>query len=150
MFDKILIANRGEIACRVIKTARKMGIKTVAIYSDADKQALWAEASSLEICEVAVLQIARAKKRGPCQTATTPGIGKGYVSDGKRIFHHSQATGSRTNAARKRQFLPESVSRLISAKYGNGFGPSYLRVADYIWKRSSSNVDINSQQCLII
>ena len=39
MFDKILIANRGEIACRVIKTARKMGIKTVAVYSDADKDA---------------------------------------------------------------------------------------------------------------
>ncbi len=40
MFEKILIANRGEIACRVIKTARKMGIKTVAVYSDADRQAL--------------------------------------------------------------------------------------------------------------
>ncbi|MCI2394157.1 acetyl/propionyl/methylcrotonyl-CoA carboxylase subunit alpha [Aliiroseovarius sediminis] len=40
MFKKILIANRGEIACRVIKTARKMGIQTVAIYSDADKHAL--------------------------------------------------------------------------------------------------------------
>ncbi len=40
MFNKILIANRGEIACRVIKTARKMGIGTVAIYSDADKNAL--------------------------------------------------------------------------------------------------------------
>ncbi len=40
MFKKILIANRGEIACRVIKTARKMGIATVAIYSDADAQAL--------------------------------------------------------------------------------------------------------------
>jgi len=40
MFKKILIANRGEIACRVIKTARKMGIQTVAIYSDADKNAL--------------------------------------------------------------------------------------------------------------
>ena len=40
MFNKILIANRGEIACRVIKTARKMGIKTVAIYSDADRNAL--------------------------------------------------------------------------------------------------------------
>tara|TARA_R110002110_G_scaffold20396_9_gene82890 strand:- start:996 stop:3041 length:2046 start_codon:yes stop_codon:yes gene_type:complete len=40
MFNKILIANRGEIACRVIKTARKMGITTVAIYSDADAQAL--------------------------------------------------------------------------------------------------------------
>ncbi|WP_071797143.1 acetyl-CoA carboxylase biotin carboxylase subunit [Natronohydrobacter thiooxidans] len=40
MFSKILIANRGEIACRVIKTARKMGIKTVAVYSDADRNAL--------------------------------------------------------------------------------------------------------------
>jgi len=40
MFTKILIANRGEIACRVIKTARRMGIATVAIYSDADRHAL--------------------------------------------------------------------------------------------------------------
>ncbi len=40
MFKKILIANRGEIACRVMKTAKKMGIQTVAIYSDADKDAL--------------------------------------------------------------------------------------------------------------
>ncbi|MCB2118232.1 MAG: acetyl/propionyl/methylcrotonyl-CoA carboxylase subunit alpha [Rhodobacteraceae bacterium] len=40
MFKKILIANRGEIACRVIKSARKMGIQTVAVYSDADRNAL--------------------------------------------------------------------------------------------------------------
>ena len=40
MFDKILIANRGEIACRVIKTAKRMGIKTVAVFSDADRTAL--------------------------------------------------------------------------------------------------------------
>ncbi len=43
MFKKILIANRGEIACRVIKTARKLGIKTVAVYSDADREALHVE-----------------------------------------------------------------------------------------------------------
>jgi propionyl-CoA carboxylase alpha chain len=43
MFKKILIANRGEIACRVIKTARKMGIKTVAVFSDADRDALHVE-----------------------------------------------------------------------------------------------------------
>ncbi|MCC0029089.1 MAG: acetyl/propionyl/methylcrotonyl-CoA carboxylase subunit alpha [Brucellaceae bacterium] len=43
MFNKILIANRGEIACRVIKTARKMGIATVAVYSDADRDAMHVE-----------------------------------------------------------------------------------------------------------
>ncbi|MCK5273629.1 MAG: hypothetical protein KAR37_03195, partial [Alphaproteobacteria bacterium] len=43
MFSKILIANRGEIACRVIRTARRMGIATVAVYSDADAGALHVE-----------------------------------------------------------------------------------------------------------
>ena len=49
MFEKILIANRGEIACRIISTAKKMGIKTVAVYSDADR-----EAKHVELADEAV------------------------------------------------------------------------------------------------
>ena len=49
MFHKILIANRGEIACRVAATARKLGIKTVAVYSDAD-----AQAKHVQVCDEAV------------------------------------------------------------------------------------------------
>ena len=50
MFKKILIANRGEIACRIIHTCKKMGIQTVAIYSDADESALHADLADESIC----------------------------------------------------------------------------------------------------
>ncbi|HEX8827405.1 MAG TPA: biotin carboxylase N-terminal domain-containing protein, partial [Xanthobacteraceae bacterium] len=43
MFKRILIANRGEIACRIIKTARRMGSATVAVYSEAERDALHVE-----------------------------------------------------------------------------------------------------------
>ncbi len=50
MFKKILIANRGEIACRIIKTAQKMGIKTVAVYSEVDKEARHVQMADEAVC----------------------------------------------------------------------------------------------------
>ncbi len=50
MFQKILIANRGEIACRIIKTARKMAIKTVAVYSEADARSLHVDMADEAVC----------------------------------------------------------------------------------------------------
>jgi propionyl-CoA carboxylase alpha chain len=64
MFSKILIANRGEIACRVIRTARRMGIATVAVYSDAD-----ARAPHVKMADESVrLGGARAGRRGSCRS----------------------------------------------------------------------------------
>ena len=84
MFEKILIANRGEIACRVIKTARRMGIKTVAVYSDADRDALHVEMADEAVhigpaAGGAVLSRHRQDHRGlqgrPAPQAVHPGYG---------------------------------------------------------------------------
>ena len=75
MFKKILIANRGEIACRVIKTARRMGIATVAVYSDADRNAM-----HVALADEAV------------HIGASP-VGESYLK-GERIIEAAKATGA--------------------------------------------------------
>ncbi len=99
MFDKILIANRGEIACRVIKTARRMGIRTVAVYSEAD-----ARARHVRLADEAVLigpapagesylvieRIIDAARQTGAQ-AIHPGYG--FLSENEEFCHACEAAG---------------------------------------------------------
>jgi propionyl-CoA carboxylase alpha chain len=99
MFTKILIANRGEIACRVIATACKMGIKTVAVYSEADKEArhvqmadeavLLGPAPSRESYLVADKIIAAAKQTGA--QAIHPGYG--FLSENEAFAERCEKEG---------------------------------------------------------
>jgi len=99
MFDKILIANRGEIACRVIATAKKMGIATVAVYSEADKDARHVEladeavllgpAPSRESYLVADKIIAAAKSTGA--QAIHPGYG--FLSENEAFARRIEEEG---------------------------------------------------------
>ena len=99
MFKKILIANRGEIACRVIKSAKKMGIATVAVYSEADKDALHVEladeavqlgpAPSRESYLVADKIIAAAKRAGA--EAIHPGYG--FLSENEAFARRVEEEG---------------------------------------------------------
>ncbi|ALG68670.1 acetyl/propionyl/methylcrotonyl-CoA carboxylase subunit alpha [Beggiatoa leptomitoformis] len=99
MFDKILIANRGEIACRVIRTARRLGIRTVAVYSDADVNALHvsmadeayrigsAPARESYLLGETILQVAQ---RCGVQ-AIHPGYG--FLSENEKFAHDCQQAG---------------------------------------------------------
>jgi len=99
MFTKILIANRGEIACRVIATAKKMGIQTVAVYSEADKEArhvaladeavLLGPAASRESYLVADKIIAAAKQTGA--QAIHPGYG--FLSENEAFAKRVEEEG---------------------------------------------------------
>jgi 3-methylcrotonyl-CoA carboxylase alpha subunit len=99
VFDKILIANRGEIACRIIKTARRMGIATVAVYSEADANARHVRLADEAVCigpaaaresylvADRILQAARAT----CAQAVHPGYG--FLSENAGFAEACVASG---------------------------------------------------------
>ena len=99
MFEKILIANRGEISCRVIKTAKAMGIKTVAIYSDADKNALHVEMADEAVhigpppanqSYIVIDKVMEAIKKTGAQ-AVHPGYG--FLSENSKFAEALEAAG---------------------------------------------------------
>ncbi len=99
MFSKILIANRGEIACRVIKTARRMGIGTVAVHSDADKDALHVrmadEAVAIGAAPAAesYLVIERIVEAAKATGAEAIHPGYGFLSENPRFAKALEAAG---------------------------------------------------------
>lgn len=106
MFDTLLIANRGEIACRIARTARRMGLRSVAVYSDADKDAL-----HVAVCDAAV-------RIGPAEAA------RSYL-DANAIIAAARATGAQA-VHPGYGFLSESLA-LIDACESTGLvfvGPS--------------------------
>ncbi len=82
MFKRILIANRGEIACRIIKTARRMGIETVAVYSEADRGALHVEMADTAVAigppPAAQSYLVIDKIVAACKTSDAEAVHPGY------------------------------------------------------------------------
>jgi propionyl-CoA carboxylase alpha chain len=99
MFKRILIANRGEIACRIIKTARRMGIETVAVYSEADRDALHVEMADTAVpigpppatqSYLVIERIVAACKQSGAE-AVHPGYG--FLSEREAFAHALNAAG---------------------------------------------------------
>src|SRR5712675_196360 len=99
MFKRILIANRGEIACRIIKTARRLGIETVAVYSEADKDALHVEMADAAVAigppPAAESYLVIVKIVAACRASGAEAVhpGYGFLSEREAFPVALQATG---------------------------------------------------------
>ena len=134
MFSRILIANRGEIACRVIKTARRMGIATVAVHSDADANARHVRladeavrigpAPARESYLVGAAIVAAAKATGA--EAIHPGYG--FLSENDEFAEQCAAEGIvfvGPPAAAIRAMGSKSAAKTLMAKAGVPLTPGY-------------------------
>lgn len=140
MFKKILIANRGEIACRVIKSAQKMGIKTVAIYSDADKNALHVRmadeavhigASPASESYIVIEKVMQAVRKSGAE-AVHPGYG--FLSENKRFAQALEKAGVAfigPPAGAIASMGDKITSKKLAAKAGVTTVPGYMgEIAD--------------------
>src|SRR5689334_10165127 len=139
MFKKILIANRGEIACRVIKTARRMAIKTIAVYSEADRDALHVEMADEAVfigppaaaeSYLVIEKIVEACKKTGAE-AVHPGYG--FLSEREAFPRALQKAGVvfiGPNAGAIAAMSDKIESKKAAAKAKGSTVPSYLRVID--------------------
>ena len=138
MFQKILIANRGEIACRIIQTARRMGVETVAVYSDADTQALHVEmadqavhiggnaAADSYLCGEKIIQAAL----DTGAQAIHPGYG--FLSENPDFVDAVEATGLTfvgPSAKSIRQMGLKDAAKALMAEAGVPIVPGYHAAA---------------------
>src|ERR1700732_3810951 len=99
MFKRILIANRGEIACRIMKPARRMGIETVAVYSEADKDALHVEMADEAVpigpAPAAQSYLDMEKILGACRNTGAQAVhpGYGFLSERESFARAVEAAG---------------------------------------------------------
>ena len=121
MFDKILIANRGEIACRIIRTARRMGIATVAVYSDADRGALHTGLAD------------EAVRIGPAPAVesylNTHAILEAAKQTGAEAIHPGYGFLS------ERQAFAEAVTRVAGLTFIGPSPEAIARLGDKIWSK---------------
>ncbi|WP_029008892.1 acetyl-CoA carboxylase biotin carboxylase subunit [Azospirillum halopraeferens] len=137
MFSKILIANRGEIACRVIRTCRRMGIRTVAVYSDADKNALHVEMADEAVhigpppSAQSYLQIARIVEACRRTGAQAVHPGYGFLSE-KQEFQKALAEAGVTFIGPDAHAIHAMGDKIESKKLAKQAGvstvPGYLGV----------------------
>jgi propionyl-CoA carboxylase alpha subunit len=121
VFRKILIANRGEIACRIIKTAKRMGIATVAVYSDADRGALHTEMADERV------------RIGPAPAVES------YLNT-HAILEAARATGAEAihpgyGFLSERQAFAEAVTRVAGLAFIGPSPEAIARLGDKIWSK---------------
>ncbi|NOX40122.1 MAG: acetyl/propionyl/methylcrotonyl-CoA carboxylase subunit alpha [Alphaproteobacteria bacterium] len=134
MFEKILIANRGEIACRVIKTARALGVGTVAVYSDADRDALHVSQAD-EAVHIGAAQPSESYLRGDVIIAAALETGAeaihpgyGFLSENPEFVEAVEAAGLvfiGPSAAAIRAMGLKDAAKVLMAKAGVPVVPGY-------------------------